>query len=41
MKINEENKRMLMVCVDLEKAYNRLDRELLWKMLKPKRGITH
>ena len=29
-KIIEKNKRMLMVCVYLEKAYDRVDRELLW-----------
>ena len=33
-KIIEKNKKMLMVCVDLEIAYERFDRELLWKVLR-------
>ena len=33
-KIIEKNKRILMVCVDLEKAYVRVDRELLWRVLR-------
>ena len=32
-KIIQKNKRMLMVCVGLEKAYDRVDRELLWRVL--------
>ena len=33
-KIIEKNKRMVKVCVDLEKAYNRVDREMLWQVLE-------
>ena len=32
-KVIEKNK-MIMVCVDLEKAYDRVDRELLWRVLE-------
>lgn len=33
-KIIEKNKRMVMVCVDLEKAYDRVDREMLSQVLE-------
>ena len=33
-KIVEKNKRTLMVCVDLEKGYDRVERELLWRVLR-------
>ena len=33
-KIIEKNKRMLIIFVHLEKAYDRVDRELLWSVLR-------
>ena len=33
-KVIEKNKTMRMVCVDLEKAFDRVDRELLWQVLE-------
>ena len=33
-KIIEKNKRMLMVCVDVKEAYDRVDGELLWRVLR-------
>ena len=40
-KIIEKNKRMLMVCVDLEKAYDSVDRELLWRVLRTYGTLRH
>ena len=33
-KVMEKNKTTMMVCVDLEKAFDRVDRELLWQVLE-------
>ena len=33
-KVIRKNKTMRMVCVDLEKAFDRVDRELLWQALE-------
>ena len=33
-RIIEKDKRMLMVCVDLEETYDRVDRDLLWRVLR-------
>ena len=30
----EKKKAMIMVCVDLEKAFDRVDRELLWQVVE-------
>ena len=32
-KVIEKNKRMTMVCVDLEKAYDNVNREMMWNVL--------
>ena len=33
-KVIEENKTLMMVCVDLEKVFGTVDRELLWQVLE-------
>ena len=33
-KVMEKEKSMVMTCVDLEKAYNKVDREKLWQVLE-------
>ena len=33
-KIIAKNKSMIMVCVDLEKAYDNVNREMMWKVLE-------
>ena len=33
-KVIENNKTMMTVCVDLEKAFDRVDRELLWQVIE-------